>query len=280
MRSPRQSGFTRRFGHAFTLIELLVVIAIIAILASLLLPALARAKMKATQAACLNNQKQIGLAYQMFGSDNDDQIVPFAMGGGYWGLPSGYTAAAFQGYLAGQSATAADAIVKNCFKTNSPLYQYAPNVGVYHCPGDVRYKLPPGRGWAYDSYSRTANDGSEPGWGITGKWTKLTQIRNATMTFIFTEDADERGFNWGGWVVRYTLGTPGSFQWVDPPAMYHGSVNTFGFADGHAEHKRWRDAKLIAAGRQAANGQPPTEITGAARTGLDYQYVLERYLHP
>jgi prepilin-type processing-associated H-X9-DG protein len=211
----------------------------------------------------------------MYSGDNADSVLPFHNGGGFWTSPLGRPTG---------TSTQALTSIQNCLRTNNPMFQYAPNVAVYHCPGDERYKKATLlAGWAYDSYSKTQNVGGEDYdtyWGAGNTCKKTSQINAPASTFYFMEDADERNINVGTWAVRWMTGG-NTFTWVDPPAMYHGSVGTVGFADGHAEGHRWRNALVIAAGKRAANGQNPNIYgTAAVTTKPDSDYIHNGYRFP
>lgn len=265
--------------RGFTLIELLVVIAIIVILAGMLLPALGRAKLKATLAACFGNQKQLTYAFLMYADDNNDQILRSMkadgvtweyIGGGYW-----------KGPIPGPdlpddiSRAEAQRRVEEGLR-QSPLYKYASAPATYHCPGDLRTKrLQVGKGWAYDSYSK-ADPMYGVGWGGIQPYAKTSQVSQPSESMVFIEEADTRDYNMGTWVID--VSPPG---WVDPFAIFHGGVTTFAFADGHCESHKWVEPSTIKAATAAARGDFSQGFfwAGAGRQNRDFVWVYERYRH-
>jgi len=278
---------TKPVTTGFTLIELLVVIAIIAILAGMLLPALSRSKLKATGAACLANQKQLSLGFYMYAGDNDEKILytdpgPGQIGnpaGGFWPGPHNDTGG-FSDITAGQGVGVAQRYVENGIRKGA-LFPYVSATGSYHCPGDLRTKnLKPGRGWAYDSYSK-ANGMNGGGWegssatsGPQPFFTKLSNVPDAAEAVVLLEEADPRSYNRGTWVIN--VGTPG---WVDPFAIFHGDNSTISFADGHAESHKWVEASTIKAARDSSRGIESFYWAGGNNKNRDFQWIYQRYKH-
>ena len=277
---PTHASAGSRIARGFTLIELLVVIAIIAILAGMLLPSLAKAKMKATGAVCLSNQKQVIMGWKLYADDHNGGIIPLQTtdpstgkavdnyAGGYWRgptpgpeLPSGIT-----------TAEAMKRVTEGFNK--SAIFTYASAIGAYHCPGDLRTKrLKPGKGWAYDSYSKA--DGMNGGaWGGIKIYTKEAGILEPSNSMVFVEEADPRSYNMGTWVIDVSPA-----GWVDPFAIFHGAQSTFAFADGHSEAHRWLESSTIKAATDSANGISSFYWSGGNNKNRDFKWVYDRYRH-
>ncbi|HVV71279.1 MAG TPA: prepilin-type N-terminal cleavage/methylation domain-containing protein [Verrucomicrobiae bacterium] len=238
---------SREAGHenvrGFTLIELLVVIAIIAILAAMLLPVLGRAKAKAAGVSCLNNGRQMMIAWRLYGEDNADK-VPAA----YGNTPVWITGNL--DFTSNPSNWNVDQDIKK-----SPLWPYCGNSpGIWKCPADksiVRANgqtLPRVRSVSMLAWFNGSDADEFTGCNGYFKYKKMSDVRNPgpSMTFLFLDERED-SINDGEFCTSMNgfPDSPGSWYLIDMPASYHGGAGGFSFVDGHSEIHKWRDKRTM-----------------------------------
>jgi len=225
---------------AFTLIELLVVIAIIAVLMGILMPALSAVKKQAKAIHCVNNVKNLSMAWFMYKDENDDKLVN-GIGGGATTKPRPWVLDPI-----GSFSNSAVENEKEGIRQGALFPYIGKSIDSFQCPADMR--VINGRNPVFRSYSIAGGmyglDPENPlalaNWEIVPH-TKYSTIKKPAQKMVFVAEAGDREWNKGSWVLH-----PKSKGWVDPFAIWHTkSRSTLGYADGHAEMHRWKSKGLV-----------------------------------
>ena len=223
--------------RGFTLIELLVVIAIIAILAAMLLPALAKAKIKAQATYCMNNQKQLTLAWLVYADDNGSQLVPNV---GDAQLAQYYCLTGTWCYGNVSTSAALPDETNSLNLINSLLGSYTKAAAIYKCPGDPGSLngVPRVRSVSMNNYMNGKGGGTLTATAGYKVFRKNTDIYQPTECFVFL-DEKPASINDDYFEIQMSSATPTSAFVNDDPSQVHANACGFGFADGHAEIHKW-----------------------------------------
>ena len=218
----------RKKKSGFTLIELLVVIAIIAILASMLLPALSKAKSKAQRTQCLSNIKQLQLAWMMYPDDNRDMCPPNGPGLD----PRLKDLPGFEAWIYGDAGS--DITTTNI--QNGVLYKYNGSPAIYVCPTD-RYTIDLGG----KKYPTTRSFSMVSEMPPEGKKYATISDPKPTKALVFMDEDDllnnpGNGINDGYIGLRRYP----AVAWGDSPGRRHDNGATVSMADGHVEYWKWK----------------------------------------
>jgi prepilin-type N-terminal cleavage/methylation domain-containing protein/prepilin-type processing-associated H-X9-DG protein len=220
--------------NAFTLVELLVAIAVIAILASLLLPALGLAKARGQATACRNNLRQLQLAWFNYAMDNCDRLPlnhnsPGPYPGGAWWCEPG-------SWVVGNARC--DSSTTNIER--GTLFLYALTVNLFRCPSD-RSNVPDNSQPRTRSYSLSGYFGERSGWPGTidaRQRHDYTRVVQPSRRWVLL-DTSEKTINEGAFYVWPVDAQERDF-WDHQPSDRHGRGANLTFTDGHVEHWSWK----------------------------------------